>query len=40
MSQAIEAEGIPVFHSVREWMAAAHGLAFNPGRRETRRGEL
>jgi 3-hydroxypropionyl-CoA synthetase (ADP-forming) len=33
MSQAIEAEGIPVFHSVREWMAAARGLASNPGRR-------
>ncbi|GAB4530373.1 MAG: acetate--CoA ligase family protein [Anaerolineae bacterium] len=29
MSQAIEAEGIPVFHSVREWIAAARGLAFN-----------
>ncbi len=29
MSQAIEAEGVPVFHSVREWIAAARGLAFN-----------
>jgi 3-hydroxypropionyl-CoA synthetase (ADP-forming) len=28
MSQAIEAEGVPVFHSVREWIAAARGLAF------------
>jgi 3-hydroxypropionyl-CoA synthetase (ADP-forming) len=34
MSQAIEAEGVPVFHSVREWIAAARGLAFNhTGRR-------
>jgi 3-hydroxypropionyl-CoA synthetase (ADP-forming) len=40
MSQAIEAEGIPVFHSVREWMAAARGLASNRGRRDTHRGEL
>jgi 3-hydroxypropionyl-CoA synthetase (ADP-forming) len=31
MSQAIEAEGVPVFHSVREWIAAARGLAFRPG---------
>ena len=29
MSQAIEAEGVPVFHSVREWIAAARGLAHN-----------
>jgi 3-hydroxypropionyl-CoA synthetase (ADP-forming) len=29
MSQAIEAEGVPVFHSVREWIAAARGLAVN-----------
>lgn len=29
MSRAIEAEGVPVFHSVREWIAAARGLAFN-----------
>jgi 3-hydroxypropionyl-CoA synthetase (ADP-forming) len=29
MSQAIEAKGVPVFHSVREWIAAARGLAFN-----------
>jgi 3-hydroxypropionyl-CoA synthetase (ADP-forming) len=28
MSQAIEAEGVPVFHSVREWIAAARGLAY------------
>jgi 3-hydroxypropionyl-CoA synthetase (ADP-forming) len=28
MSRAIEAEGVPVFHSVREWIAAARGLAF------------
>jgi 3-hydroxypropionyl-CoA synthetase (ADP-forming) len=28
MSRAIEAEGIPVFHSVREWIAAARGLAY------------
>jgi 3-hydroxypropionyl-CoA synthetase (ADP-forming) len=28
MSQAIEAEGVPVFHSVRDWIAAARGLAF------------
>ena len=29
MSQAIEAEGVPVFHSVRDWIAAARGLAFS-----------
>jgi 3-hydroxypropionyl-CoA synthetase (ADP-forming) len=34
MSQAIEAEGVPVFHSVREWIAAARGLAFNHSRRD------
>ncbi len=28
MSRAIEAEGVPVFHSVREWIAAARGLAY------------
>jgi 3-hydroxypropionyl-CoA synthetase (ADP-forming) len=28
MSRAIEAEGVPVFHSVREWIAAARGVAF------------
>ena len=33
MSQAIEAEGIPVFHSVRDWIAAARGLAFNQTQR-------
>ncbi len=32
MSQAIEAEGVPVFHSVREWIAAARGVAFNHSR--------
>jgi 3-hydroxypropionyl-CoA synthetase (ADP-forming) len=32
MSQAIEAEGVPVFQSVREWIAAARGLAFNHSR--------
>jgi 3-hydroxypropionyl-CoA synthetase (ADP-forming) len=26
MSRAIEAEGVPVFHSVREWIGAARGL--------------
>jgi 3-hydroxypropionyl-CoA synthetase (ADP-forming) len=26
MSQAIEVEGVPVFHSVRDWIAAARGL--------------
>jgi 3-hydroxypropionyl-CoA synthetase (ADP-forming) len=35
MSQAIEAEGVPVFHSVREWIAAARGLAFNGSRRDS-----
>jgi len=34
MSQAIEAEGVPVFHSVREWIAAARGLAFDHLRRD------
>jgi 3-hydroxypropionyl-CoA synthetase (ADP-forming) len=29
MSRAVEAEGIPVFHSVRDWIAAARGLAAN-----------
>jgi len=27
MSRAIESRGVPVFHSVREWMAAARGIA-------------
>ena len=27
MSANLEAEGIPVFHSVRDWIAAARGLA-------------
>lgn len=27
MSKEIEAEGVPVFHSVRDWIAAAHALA-------------
>jgi 3-hydroxypropionyl-CoA synthetase (ADP-forming) len=35
MSQAIEAEGVPVFHSVREWIAAARGVAFDHSRRHT-----
>lgn len=30
MSQAIEKQGVPVFHSVREWIAAAMGLAHQP----------
>jgi 3-hydroxypropionyl-CoA synthetase (ADP-forming) len=30
MSRAIEAQGVPVFHSVREWVAAAMGLAHRP----------
>lgn len=34
MSRAIEAEGVPVFHSVREWIAAARGLAFNHPERD------
>ena len=29
MVKAIEAEGVPVFQSVRDWVAAAHGLAFH-----------
>lgn len=29
MSQAIEAEGVPVYHSVRDWIAAARGVASN-----------
>lgn len=29
MSRAIEAEGVPAFHSVRDWIAAARGLAPN-----------
>ncbi len=33
MSQAIEAQGVPVFHSVREWVAAAMGLAHRPPQR-------
>jgi 3-hydroxypropionyl-CoA synthetase (ADP-forming) len=28
MSRAVEAEGIPCLHSVRDWIAAARGLAF------------
>jgi 3-hydroxypropionyl-CoA synthetase (ADP-forming) len=27
ISDAIEAEGVPVYHSVRDWVAAAKGLA-------------
>ena len=30
MAKAIEAEGVPVFQSVRDWIAAARGLAFRP----------
>jgi 3-hydroxypropionyl-CoA synthetase (ADP-forming) len=30
MSQAIEAAGVPVFHSVRDWVSAAQALAVNP----------
>lgn len=30
MSQAIEEQGVPVFHSVREWIAAAMGLTHQP----------
>ena len=29
MSRAIEAEGVPVFHAVRDWIAAARGLVTN-----------
>jgi 3-hydroxypropionyl-CoA synthetase (ADP-forming) len=29
MSRKVEAEGVPVFHSVRDWIAAARGLAAN-----------
>jgi hypothetical protein len=29
MAQAIEAEGVPVFQSVGDWIAAARGLAFH-----------
>lgn len=28
MSEAIEAEGVPVFHSIRDWVSAAQALAF------------
>jgi len=31
MSQAVEAQGVPVYASVREWIAAAMGLAHHPG---------
>jgi acyl-CoA synthetase (NDP forming) len=34
ISQAIEAEGVPVYHSVREWMAAAKGLAHRKREKE------
>ena len=33
MSSKIEAKGIPVFHSVREWIAASAGLCENGSRR-------
>ena len=32
MAAAIEAEGVPLFYSVRDWVAAAKGIAFSPGR--------
>ncbi|HLA82823.1 MAG TPA: acyl-CoA synthetase, partial [Thermoleophilia bacterium] len=31
MVAAIEAQGVPVFRSVHDWVAAARGLAFRPG---------
>ena len=31
MSRAIEARGVPVYNSVREWVAAAMALAHRPG---------
>lgn len=31
MSQAVEAQGVPVYASVRQWIAAAMGLAHRPG---------
>ncbi len=34
MSKAIEAEGVPVYHSVREWIAAAKGLAYGKLQKE------
>lgn len=34
MSDAIEAEGVPVYHSVREWMAAAKALAYGKPQKE------
>jgi 3-hydroxypropionyl-CoA synthetase (ADP-forming) len=32
MAAAIEAQGVPVFYSVRDWVAAARGIAFRQGR--------
>lgn len=32
MSAAIEAQGVPLFYSVRDWVAAARGIAFRAGR--------
>ncbi len=32
MSEAIEAQGVPVLHSVRDWVAAAHGLVLTAGK--------
>lgn len=32
MARAIEAEGVPVYHSVRDWVAAARGLVQNGNR--------
>jgi len=31
LSAEIESQGVPVFHSVRDWVAAARGLAPRPG---------
>jgi len=31
LSAEIESEGVPVFHNVRDWVAAARGLAFRSG---------
>jgi acyl-CoA synthetase (NDP forming) len=33
ISAEIEAQGVPVFHSVRDWVAAARGSAHGAGRR-------
>jgi 3-hydroxypropionyl-CoA synthetase (ADP-forming) len=31
LSREIESQGVPVFHSVRDWVAAARGIAFRAG---------